>query len=79
MITGPKRIDILRVVDSKGPQNYSDLKSFSGFHTQKEGGKFAYHLRRLLRQSLVAFNRSKRLWKITNLGKVVLDLTERLL
>ena len=73
-IVGPKRIDILRILNSKGLLTYPELKSFSGFESKKESGKFAYHLRRLLRQSLVALNKSERRYKITNLGKLVLNL-----
>ena len=76
--SSPHRIDILRILKSKGPQTYSDLKSLAGFKTDKDSGKFAYHLRRLLRQSLVVFTKSKRCYKITNLGKLVLHLAEEI-
>jgi len=40
--------------------------------------KFAYHLRKLLRQSLVALNKSERRYTITNLGKLVLSLARQI-
>ena len=77
-MTSPNRIDILKILTLEGPQTYSDLKSTAGFKTEKDSGKFAYHLRRLLRQSLVAFNKSEARYKITNLGKLVLHLAEEI-
>jgi len=56
VMASPNRIDILRILNSKGPLTYSELKSLAGFKSKKESGKFAYHLRKLLRQSLVALN-----------------------
>ena len=60
VMASPNRIDILRILNSKGPLTYSELKSLAGFKSKKESGKFAYHLRKLLRQSLVALNKSER-------------------
>ena len=68
VMASPNRIDILRILYSKGPLTYSELKSLAGFKSKKESGKFAYHLRKLLRQSLVALNKSERRYTITNLG-----------
>lgn len=58
VMASPNRIDILRILNSKGPLTYSELKSLAGFKSKKESGKFAYHLRKLLKQSLVALNKS---------------------
>ncbi len=78
VMASPNRIDILRILNSKGPLTYSELKSMAGFKSKKESGKFAYHLRKLLRQSLVALNKSERRYTITNLGKLVLSLARQI-
>ena len=44
VMASPNRIDILRILNSKGPLTYSELKSLAGFKSKKESGKFAYHL-----------------------------------
>ncbi len=77
VMASPNRIDILRILNSKGPLTYSELKSLAGFKSKKESGKFAYHLRKLLRQSLVSLNKSERRYTITNLGKLVLSLARQ--
>lgn len=78
VMASPNRIDILRILNSKGPLTYSELKALAGFKSKKESGKFAYHLRKLLRQSLVALNKSERRYTITNLGKLVLSLARQI-
>ena len=76
-VVAPKRIDILRVLKSKSTQTYLDLKSLTGFKSKRDGRKFAYHLRKLLRRSLITLNKSGKRYKITNLGMVVLHLAEK--
>jgi ribonucleoside-triphosphate reductase len=78
VMASPNRIDILRILNSKGPLTYSELKSLAGFRSKKESGKFAYHLRKLLRQSLVALNKAERRYTITNLGKLVISLARQI-
>jgi ribonucleoside-triphosphate reductase (formate) len=78
VMASPNRIDILRILNSKGPLTYSELKSLAGFKSKKESGKFAYHLRKLLRQTLVALNKAERRYTITNLGKLVLSLARQI-
>ena len=78
VMASPNRIDILRILNSKGPLTYSELKSLAGFKSKKESGKFAYHLRKLLKQSLVTLNKSEKRYMITNLGKLVLSLARQI-
>ena len=39
VMASPNRIDILRILNSKGPLTYSELKSLAGFKSKKESGK----------------------------------------
>src|ERR687888_1930629 len=78
VMASPNRIDILRILNTKGPLTYSELKALAGFKSKKESGKFAYHLRKLLRQLLVALNKTERRYTITNLGKLVLSLARQI-
>jgi ribonucleoside-triphosphate reductase len=78
VMASPNRIDILRILNSKGPLTYSELKSLAGFRSKKESGRFAYHLRKLLRQSLIGLNKAERRYAITNLGKLVLNLARQI-
>ncbi|MEO9320789.1 MAG: anaerobic ribonucleoside-triphosphate reductase [Nitrososphaera sp.] len=78
VMASPNRIDILRILNTKGPLTYSELKALAGFKSKKESGKFAYHLRKLLRQMLIGLNKAERRYTITNLGKLVLSLARQI-
>src|SRR5215218_9249355 len=78
VMASPNRIDILRILNAKGPLTYSELKALAGFKSKKESGKFAYHLRKLLRQLLVALIKTERRYTITNLVNWCWALPDRL-
>ena len=78
VMASPSRIDILRILNARGMMSYSDLKALAGFRSKRESGKFAYHLRKLSRQSLVALNRTDKRYALTNLGKLVLSLAKQI-
>ncbi len=78
VMASPNRIAILRMLNSQGSLTYSELKGLAGFRSKKDSGKFAYHLRKILRQSLVALNRAEKRYTITNLGKLVLNLARQI-
>ena len=78
VIASPNRLDILRILNTKGPLSYSELKTLAGFKSKKESGKFAYHLRKLVKQTLISLNRAERKYTVTNLGRLVLNLTRQI-
>jgi ribonucleoside-triphosphate reductase len=78
VIASPQRLEILKILNVKGPLTYSALKSLAGFKSKKESGKFAYHLRKLVRQLLIQLNRQERKYTATNLGRLVLNLTRQI-
>ncbi|MDV3277829.1 MAG: ArsR family transcriptional regulator [Nitrososphaerales archaeon] len=78
VIASPQRLEILRILNIKGPLTYSALKILAGFKSKKESGKFAYHLRKLVKQLLIQLNRQERKYTVTNLGRLVLNLTRQI-
>ena len=78
VIASPQRLEILKILNVKGPLTYSALKSLAGFKSKKESGKFAYHLRKLVRQLLIQLNRQERKYTVTNLGRLDLNLTRQI-
>jgi len=77
-IASPNRLEILKILNSRGPLTYSELKTLAGFKSKKESGKFAYHLRKLVRQMLIILNRSERRYNLTNLGRLILTLSRKI-
>ena len=45
VIASPQWLELLRILNIKGPLTYSALKTLAGFKSKKESGKFAYHIR----------------------------------
>jgi len=78
VMANPNRIEILRTLNVRGPLTYSELKANVGFKSKRESGKFAYHLRKLLRHSLVSLNKAERKYVITNRGKFILNVTKQI-
>jgi ribonucleoside-triphosphate reductase (formate) len=78
VIASPQRLEILHILNIKGPLTYSALKTLAGFKSKKESGKFAYHLRKLVKQLLIQLNRQERKYTVTNLGRLVLNLTRQI-
>src|SRR5271166_4898335 len=78
VIASPNRLDILRILNTKGPLSYAELKTLAGFKSKKESGKFAYHLRKLVKQTLISLNRAERKYVVTSLGRLVLNLTKQI-
>lgn len=78
VISSVNRLEILKILNNKGPMTYSELKACAGFKSKKESGKFAYHLRKLVRQSLVGLNRSEKKYYITNLGRLIVNLSRQI-
>ncbi len=78
VIASSNRLEILRILNTKGPLSYSELKTLAGFKSKKESGKFAYHLRKLVRQMLIALNRQERKYTVTSLGRLVLNITRQI-
>ena len=68
----------MRILNTKGPLSYSELKTLAGFKSKKESGKFAYHLRKLVKQTLISLNRAERKYIVTSLGRLVLNLTRQI-
>lgn len=76
-ISNPRRLNVLRALNTKGSLPYSELKSVVGYRTKSESGKFAYHLRQLRKQSLVHTSKNEKQYTITNLGKHILNMVKQ--
>ena len=78
VIGSSNRLEVLRILHTQGPLSYSELKTLAGFKSKKESGKFAYHLRKLLKQMLITLNRSERKYSVSGLGRLILNLTRQI-
>lgn len=70
-------VTVLGILDVRGPMLYSDLKSRAGFRAKQESGRFAYHLRKLLRSGLVSLDSQEKTYTITAVGRECLGMVDR--
>lgn len=78
VIASQSRLEILKILNAKGSMSYSELKQQTGFRSKKESGKFAYHLRKLLRQNLITQNKAEKKYMLTGLGRLVLTVAKQI-
>ncbi len=78
VIASQSRLEILKILNAKGSMSYSELKQQTGFRSKKESGKFAYHLRKLLKQNLIAQNKAEKKYMLTSLGRLVLTAAKQI-
>lgn len=78
VVANPVRLDIIQKLNMRGNMTYTELKSLTGFKAKKESGKFAYHLRKLVKANLVTHYSSDKKYGVTPLGKAVLLLARQI-
>lgn len=78
VLAAPSRLEILKILSAKGGMTYTELKEAAGFMPKRESGKFAYHLKKLVQQSLIIQNRQERKYTLSPLGRLVLTLSKQI-
>lgn len=68
----PVRLRMLRILSST-ELSYTDLMNAVGMKRGGDIGRFTYHLKRLLRAGLIEVNRESRLYRLSRVGRAVLE------
>lgn len=77
-VSSPLRLQILNVLFDKGPLSYTELMSSLRMNPSRDAGRFAYHLKFLLRADLVEVLVDQKKYCLTDLGKMVIDVADRI-
>lgn len=77
-ISSPLRLQILNLLFDKGPLSYTELMSQLKMNPGRDAGRFAYHLKFLLRADLVEAVVETRKYCLSDLGKMVIDVADRI-
>jgi len=77
-ISSSTRLQILNLLFDRGPLSYSELMSSLKMNPTRDAGRFAYHLKFLLKADLVEADVEAKKYCLTELGKMVIDITERI-
>jgi len=77
-VSSPIRLQILNLLSDKGPLSYTELMSSLKMNPSRDAGRFAYHLKFLLKADLIEADVETRKYCLTELGEMVVDLAERI-
>lgn len=69
---------MLTLLYDKGPLSYTEIMTSIKMNQSKDAGKFAYHLKFLLRTDLIEPETETKKYKLTDLGKMVVDIAEEI-
>ncbi len=70
------RLNILRHLFSRGVLSYTEIMSLLKMSPSKDAGRFAYHLKALLNADLIEPDPKTKKYKLTDLGRLVLDVVD---
>lgn len=76
-VSSPLRLSLLNLLYDKGALSYSELMSALKMSPSRDAGKFAYHLKFLLKANLVEVDAEAKKYYLTDLGKMVIDVADR--
>jgi ribonucleoside-triphosphate reductase len=76
-VSSPLRLQILNLLFDKGALSYTELMNSLKMNPSRDAGRFAYHLKFLLKADLVEADVEAKKYFLTDLGKMVLDIADR--
>ena len=76
-ISSPLRLTILNLLFDKGALSYTELMNALKMNPSRDAGRFAYHLKFLLKTDLLEVDSDAKKYYLTELGKMVIDVADR--
>ena len=76
-VSSPLRLQILNLLFDSSALSYSELMNQLKMNPSRDAGRFAYHLKFLLKADLVEADVEAKKYFLTDLGKMVLDVADR--
>ncbi len=76
-VSSPLRLTILNLIFDKGALSYTELMTALKMNPSRDAGRFAYHLKFLLKADLLEADADAKKYYLTELGKMVIDVADR--
>ena len=70
------RMQIINILLDMGPQSYTELMKILRLNPTRDAGRFAYHLKYLLKADLIEPDVETKEYRLTDLGRTVIGFTE---
>jgi ribonucleoside-triphosphate reductase len=77
-MSSPLRLQILNLLFDEGPLSYTELMNALKMNPSRDAGRFAYHLKFLLKTDLIETDVEAKKYCLTELGKMVIDVAEKI-
>ncbi|MEM3640405.1 MAG: anaerobic ribonucleoside-triphosphate reductase [Candidatus Bathyarchaeia archaeon] len=77
-VSSTVRLHILNLLFDKGALSYTELMNLLKMNPSRDAGRFAYHLKFLLRADLVEADVESKKYRLTELGKMVIDIADEI-
>ncbi|MEM3464708.1 MAG: anaerobic ribonucleoside-triphosphate reductase [Candidatus Bathyarchaeia archaeon] len=77
-VSSTVRLNILSALFDHGPLSYTELMSLLKMNPSRDAGRFAYHLKFLLKADLIEADVESKKYRLTDLGKMVIDVAEEI-
>lgn len=77
-VSSAVRLNILTALFDRGPLSYTELMSILKMNPSRDAGRFAYHLKFLLKTNLIEADVESKKYRLTDLGKMVIDVAEEI-
>ena len=77
-VSSAVRIRLLNLLYEKGPMSYTELMSSLKMNPGRDAGRFAYHLKFLLKADLVEADVETRKYHLSDLGRMVVDVADEI-
>src|SRR5512136_2015252 len=76
-VSSPLRLQILNLLFDKSALSYTELMNQLKMNPSRDAGRFAYHLKFLLKANLLEVDSEAKKYYLTDLGKMVIDVADR--
>jgi len=76
-VSSPLRLQILNLLFERSALSYTELMNALKMNPSRDAGRFAYHLKFMLKAELVEADVEAKKYYLTDLGKMVLDIADR--
>ena len=77
-VSSPLRLQILNLLFDKSALSYTELMNELKMNPSRDAGRFAYHLKFMLKAELIEADVEAKKYFLTDLGKMVLDVADRI-
>lgn len=70
------RLKVLNLLLNRGPLSYTEIMKILRLNPTRDAGRFAYHLKYLLKADLIEPDAEAKKYRLTDLGRTIIDVTE---